>query len=447
VDGTVETDADAVVDLVFGAMDGAVAALPSGSRVAAVGFSALWHTLLGVDGSGRPVTPAYAWSDTRATGAAAELRTELDEGAVRARTGVRFHPSYPPAKLRWLRSFHGDVFGRARWWMSLPEYLWLRLTGDRVVDASMAAGSGLLDQPRLAWDQELLAACSVDPDQLSRVVAGPDGGSVPGAEVPGASRWPALRSAVWRLPVGDGVCANLGSGCHDRSRAALSVGTSAAIRVVSPGGWTHPPTGLWSYRMDRDRTLVGGAISNGGLVKDWLENLLRLPASGAELDALLEARPPGSHGLSFLPFLAGERSPHWPLGAAATLSDLRLASSALDLLQAGMEAVAYRLVLLRTRLRDAVPESTRIVASGGALRASPVWARLLADALGEPVLLTAEPETSSRGAALLALEAAGLGTVAEAEPPPSTQIDPDPERHARHAKALERHLVLEGRLA
>jgi gluconokinase len=215
---------------------------------------------------------------------------------------------------------------------------------------------------------------------------------------------------------------------------------------VLAGGYAPPPPGLFAYRLDHERTLLGGAISNGGVVRSWLRSLLQLPPEPTELDALLSARPPAAHGLSMLPFLSGERSPDWPLDAVAGLTGLRLASSALDVLQAGMEAVAYRLAILRALLGDAVPDVRCIIASGGALRESPYWSQLLADVLGEPLLLTSDTETSSRGAALLALAAAGMPQALEAATPPATTIAPDAERHAAHQAALLRHTRLEALL-
>jgi gluconokinase len=446
VDGTVEADADQIVHLVFRAMDAALAELRPGAHVRAVGFSALWHTLLGVDAGGRPATPVFAWSDTRSTSAAAALRARLDAAAVHARTGAMLHPSYPPARLCWLRERDRGLFAAVSRWMSLPEYLWLRLTGEYAADLSIAAGSGLLDQGRLEWDAELMDVCGIGAGQLGRVAAGHDEASRAGADVPGAAAWPSLREALWRMPIGDGACANIGSGCHDATRAALSVGTSAALRVLLATGYSPPPAGLWAYRLDRERTLLGGAISNGGIVRSWLRALLRLPDDDAELDALLEARPPAAHGLAVLPFLAGERSPDWPLHATAAVAGMGVATSALDLLQAGMEAVAYRLLIVRRRLREAAPEATAVVASGGALRESPLWAQLIADVLGETLLVTADAETSSRGAALLALEAAGMSDAVAAAAPPMSTLLPDWQRHRQHAQALARHRELDALL-
>jgi gluconokinase len=267
-----------------------------------------------------------------------------------------------------------------------------------------------------------------------------------GRDVAAAARWPRLREAAWRMPIGDGACALVGSGCHDSSSLALSVGTSAAVRVLVTGGYTPPPPGLFAYSLDDDRVLLGGAISNGGVVRGWLRSLLQLPADDMELDALLMARPPAAHGLRMLPFLAGERSPHWPVDAAGAVAGLRLATSALDMLQAGMEAVAYRLAILRGHVADAVPQARTLVASGGAMRDSPYWTQLLCDVLGEPLLLTIDPETSSRGAALLSLEAAGVADALTASIPQTVEITPDADRHEAYAAALLRHTRLEALL-
>jgi gluconokinase len=409
----------------------------------AVGISALWHTLLGVAASGAPVTPAYAWSDMRATAAARALRGRLDESAVHARTGAMLHPSYPVARLAWLRDAEPAAFASAAWWMSVPEYVWFRLTGDRCADISIAAGSGLLDQLTLEWDAELLDAVGIRQAQLSPVA----GADAPLITAPrgAAGQWRLLHGAVWRPPVGDGACANIGSGCTDDSAMAITIGTSAAARTMLP--WAPSaaaPPGLWLYRLDRTQAVLGGAISNGGLVRGWLRRTLRLPDDEAELDARLAARPPAAHGIDVLPFLAGERSPDWPLDASALFAGIRLGSGPLDLLQAGMEAVAYRLALLRQLVLREVPHAADVVASGAALRRSAYWSALVADVFGEPVHVAREEEASSRGAAMLALVHAGVVDGLTAVPVPArVTVEPDPRRHAVHRAAMERHLRLD----
>jgi gluconokinase len=456
-DGAVEVDADDVVDLTFSAMDGALAHLPAGGSIAAVGFSTLWHTLLGVDRSGRPVTPVIGWNDSRATEAARSLRARLDGERVHQRTGAMLHPSYPPARMAWLRTTQPELFERVERWMSLPEYLWLRLTGTHVADVSIAAGSGLLNRHTLEWDDEVCEAVGVAPPQLGTIAAG-NAAMVPGHEVPltggnpvrppAGVRWPMLRDAIWRMPVGDGACANIGSGSTDARSIALSIGTSAAMRAVVHDCTGAIPAGLWSYRLDADTALLGGAISNGGIVRSWLRSLLKLPDDDVELDTLLSARQPAAHGLDMLPFLAGERTPDWPLHATAVIAGLRAATSPLDLLQAGLESVAYRLLLVRRLIADAAPSAATIVASGGAIRQSPYWAQLLTDVFGEPIQVAADAETSSRGAALLALQAAGeIADLGSLPPVLTTTLEPDARRHRVHAAAFIRHADLAGRFS
>jgi gluconokinase len=447
-DGAAEADADALVALVYSAIDGALVAVPRNAEIVAVGFAALWHTLLGLDERGRPLTPVTAWNDTRATSAARRLRQRLDARAVHARTGAMLHPSYPSARLLWLKETQAAVFRRAQRWLSLPEYLWLRLTGEARVDVSIAAGSGLLEQRSMRWDAELLDTAGIDERQLGVVTWG-SAASVPGDAVACCERWPRLRAARWRMPVGDGACANVGSGAHDAGSVALSVGTSAALRVVVPTAqYETTPAGLWLYRLAPETALLGGAISNGGVVRSWLRATLQLPADDAALDALLEARPAAAHGVTMLPFLGGERSPDWPLDATALVAGLRLGTSPLDVLQAGMEAVAYRLALLRATMAAAAPDARRIVASGGAVRQSAYWPQLLADTFGEPLLLSSEAETTSRGAALLALLAAGTIDSLDAVPAPgSVRIEPRAGHHAAHRAALARHLEVQRRYA
>ncbi|HLY72582.1 MAG TPA: FGGY-family carbohydrate kinase, partial [Planctomycetota bacterium] len=144
----------------------------------------------------------------------------------------------------------------------------------------------------------------------------------------------------------------------------------------------------------------------------------------------------------FLPFLAGERSPGWAAHARASISGLRLDTKPVEILRAGMEAVALRFALIHALLRASFPQILEIVTSGGALVKSPAWTQILADALGRPLLPSAEPEASSRGAALITLEA--LGLIPRAEDLPAEFGPPvpfDDGRHARYQAALKRQTL------
>jgi len=192
--------------------------------------------------------------------------------------------------------------------------------------------------------------------------------------------------------------------------------------------------------------VLGGATSEGGNVYAWCQEVLRLPDHDA-VERALAGRTPDAHGLTVLPFLAGERAPGWRGDRRAAITGLSLDTTALDVVHSALEAVALRLALVYALLAPHATRDHLVVASGGAVSRSPAWTRMLADALGRPVHCSPESEATSRGAALLALESLGvLPDVAAARAPLGAVVAPDPARHARYAAALERHRRLDERV-
>ncbi|HYX50123.1 MAG TPA: FGGY family carbohydrate kinase, partial [Ktedonobacteraceae bacterium] len=153
IEGEVSVDADMLVDRVAQCIDEVLAAAGSlVSNIKAVATDTFWHSLLGIDASGRPVMPLLTWEDTRPARAAAELRTQLDENAIHKRNGVRIHASYWPAKLRWLATAQPELFKRAAQWLSFGEYLHRQFLGRSVCSLSMASGTGMLVTHTCTWD-------------------------------------------------------------------------------------------------------------------------------------------------------------------------------------------------------------------------------------------------------------------------------------------------------
>lgn len=408
----------ALVRLVLAAVDGAL----EGNRepVAAVGISWFWHGLLGTDAAGRPVTPVLTWADTRAAEAVPRLAARLDPEAYRRRTGAFLHASFWPAKLELLG------VGSAARWEGPAEALARELFGVARVGTSMAAGTGLLDSERGSWDATTIEALALDPSRLPQLSDEPLG-PLPARW---ARRWPSLRRALWYPALGDGACANLGSGCLGPGLAAVSLGTSAAMRVLAPFGPAAPP-GLFAYALDPPapgaRRLVGGATSAGGNLWAWTRAQLR------EVDArAVDRMAPDAHGLTVLPYLAGDRAPAWSLRRSGVVHGLTLATTAEDLARALLEAVALGLARVRPALVGAFPGSRLVVSGGASSRA----ARLVADALGEPVWRSPVVEASLSGAAVHALER--LGRPARALALRGQPLEPDAEAHSRYLSALKR---------
>jgi len=414
-------------------------------EIAGVGVSTFWHSLIGLDAQRQPLTPVYSWADIRSAAEAQELARRLDPDAYHARTGTLPHPSYPAAKLLWLQDAEPELYKKVERWVSFGEYLFLRLFGEATASVSMASATGLFDQKKLCWDEETLGAIDVDERRLSQIGDDP----VIGLERDDAQRWPALVRAQWFPAYGDGACANVGSGAIGPNRAGMSIGTSGAMRVLWAGEPVAPPDGLWLYRLDAKRVLLGGALSEGGNLFEWVSDRFKLPERD-ELARKVAAIAPDSHGLTWLPFLAGERSPGWHANARGTLSGLTMHTSPEAILRAGLEAIAYRFALIANLLDDHLAEEHTIIGSGNALINDHSWPQIMADALGHPLIASTEPEASLRGAALTALERLNafpnLEEVATLALHDAEQYQPDTENHAIYARAIERQRELYSRL-
>ena len=431
-----EFDPNQLVDEVIKTVDELVTSY-SGAPIEFIAISAFWHSLIGIDAAGLPTTPVLTWADTRAAPFAKALHSNFDELEIHARTGCRFHPSYWPAKLAWLKSEHNEKFHNTCCWLGFAEYLCLRLFGERAASISMASATGLFNQRDCEWDQGFVQALGISPDTLPEIQAQPNARLTEGF----AARWPALAEAQLITIVGDGAANNIGAGCSTRDHVALMVGTSGAMRVLFAGG---PPDelspALWSYRVCEKRVVVGGALSDGGGLIQWLSESLNFNAR--EIAAL----EPDAHGLTVLPFWSGERSTGWSTDARGGIFGLRQGTKPAEIVRAALESIAYRFALIARALDPIAPEAT-IVASGNALRSSPVWLQIIADVLGRPLIFGGTAESSIRGAALLALEAVGKIASLEEDSISIDQVyEPDMSRHARYQRGLARQEELYERL-
>jgi gluconokinase len=388
-DGGAEANPDQLCDMAVDCLDEVHRqARESGLQVIAVAGSAFWHGLMGVDAGGKPTIPVLHLLDTRS---ASFVEQTPD---AHGRTGCPRHSSYWPSKLLWLRAARPDAFAATARWMTFSEYLWCKLFGHPHLSLSMASGTGLWNPRRNEYDGELLEALGVRREQLSTPCDDPE-------REPKLWMWPGFQRAAWFPALGDGALSNAGTGCVQRESFALTVGTTGAMRAVVEAAPEHIPEQLWCYRLDSRRLLVGGALSNGGDVYAWCKRTLALPK---DIEARLDKATPGTHGLTFLPFFSGERTPYWRDDLRAAITGMTFATEAIDMLRAGMESVALGFREIYDLLESCIGTPTEMVASGGGLLRSPAWTQMMADALGRPVTASTELEPSARGAVVWALE-------------------------------------------
>ncbi len=433
--GAFETNPDVLLEKTWLCIDEALQkAGPLGEKIGGVCCCTFVSNVMGSDAAGKAITPLVLYGDTRAAKQADALRAKLDEEYFHQRTGTRFHSSYLPARFLWWQQEQPQEFAQVRHWISLGEYLLLKLFGDPAVSFSVASWTGMLNRVSLEWDEELLQHLPVRREQLSPLVDADHAWR--GLKGAYASRWPALANVPWFPAIGDGAAANLGSGCASPERVAISMGTSSAVRTVITVPDFPLPPGLWCYRVDRRRSLLGGAMTEGGSVYAWFHKILNL-SNIPDLEAALAKMKPAGSGLAMLPLISGERSPGWVSDARGILMGLSIANTPLELLRAGMEGVACRIALVYQLLRPALPRDPMVIASGGAIQSSPAWQQILADALNRPLRLSSVPETSTRGAVLLALEA--LGAVKDLNQLPDFSrmaAEPVAAHHARYQEVM-----------
>ncbi|MEQ7128969.1 FGGY family carbohydrate kinase [Actinopolymorpha sp. B11F2] len=386
-DGRAELDPKAYLDGLVACVDelSDAGALDGVSRVAG---ASQWHSVLALGPDREPRSAVLTWLDTRAH--AVEPRLPADADAFHERTGTWVHPLYWTTKVPFLRTLD-DLTG-ARF-VGLPDYVLGVLLGDVTTSVSVASGTGLLDLAKMRWDDEALALAGLSAAEVPEIDDTPRQ-----LAEPWRSRWPALADAEWHAVLGDGAASNLGSGCATDDAVAVTVGTSAALRVVHGPDAPSPPPTVWRYRVDASRLVSGIAFSGGGVLRAWAVRML-----GLESDAE-PSRPPGTSGLVSVPLHAGSRPPGTAPPGSGLVAGFSLDTSADEFLAATLEGVALEaaraLEVLELDLFElASGARLDVVLGGGAVHASAWFRRALAATFDRPVRLAGDPEVGARGAA------------------------------------------------
>ena len=454
-DGTSTIDADQVVDEILEALDAVLDGWTA--PIAAIGVDTFASSILAVGADGRALTPCITYADTRCRDQAARLRETLDGERLHDVTGTRIHSSYNTARLMWLRETQPDVVAKAARFMALGEYAAARLLGEGALGTAGAAWGGMLDRRSGGYVDELLETAGVSADQLGAPTDPADGPTVDAASLLGR-RFPVLAGARWVPVVGDGLCANIGIGATGDGAWGISTATSGAIRVLLSSEVLRLPGGLWAYRVDRQRTLVGSAMSDCGRVLDFARATFRLPdapaalgadaagvrgsggpLAGIDTEALFSA-PPAATTPLVVPFLSGERGTKWRDAARAIWAGVSPSTTPEDMLRGSMEGLALSFLRIADQLRSIGGAPSRIRLSGGMTGAVPAWTQILADALGTPVDHVDVSRSTMRGAALLALEGCDGADVADA--PVARRFEPVADATAHYRERLARFEAL-----
>jgi xylulokinase len=417
----------------WSATERALAALDV-DEVAGIGLSGQMHGLVALDAAGAVIRPAILWNDGRTAAECEEIERRIGLDELIARTGNRALTGFTAPKLLWLRRHEPDSYRRiAR--IALPkDYVRLRLCGEHAIDVADASGTLLLDVARRRWSDEVLDALELDRAWLPRVLESPEVSGVTPAGVPVAAG------------AGDQAAGALGVGVDRPGPLSIALGTSGVVFAALPGfaadararvhAFCHAVPGGWHA--------MGVMLSAAGSLR-WLRDTVAPGTGFGELVAEAEPWEPGAEGLTFLPYLAGERTPHADPGARASFTGIGLRHDRGALVRAVLEGVAYGLRDSLDLLRElgVAPERARV--SGGGAR-SELWLRILASALELPLERPVVEEGAAYGAALLGGVAGGVWPDVESAVAACVsvrgEVEPDPAWVPAYTEGRERFRAL-----
>ncbi len=409
-------------------------------KIAAIGLGSAWHSLLLLDVNRAPISPIYTWADVSAGPTVDPLKADQDfSREYYQKTGHMVHAMYPYWKYYHLQKTAPELVRKVRYISSQVEYVYEGLTEEAGVSKCIASASGFFNIHTLDWDRDLLAMVNLEPSQFS-----------PLREAP---HWAGLKGSIAKevgLPAGlpvtvgfsDGAMNQVGIGGDRAGIMSFSVGTSAAIRMVSPEPLIPDKPSTWCYYLYNGMRLIGASTQGACSCLDWFLNNLPEELRSYDYFEAEAAKVDIAQAPFLLPFLFGERCPGWEDRRLGGFLELRPTHRLADLYFAILEGIlfnVYHCYQLLTALAGA-PE--KIVISGGIMH-SRFWLQMAADIFGRELLTTGVTNDSTVGAAIVGLAAAGGLKKTGGFTPDLRQATPPPSKNRRvYQERFQKYLEL-----
>jgi xylulokinase len=368
---------------------------------AGIGLSGQMHGLVALDAQDRVIRPAILWNDQRTAAECAEIEQRVGFERLVELTGNRALTGFTAPKLLWLRRHEPQNYARIAHVLLPKDYVRLRLCGERAIDVADASGTLLFDVARRRWSDEVVAALEVDPAWLPPALESPDVSCTTPDGVPVAAG------------AGDQAAGAIGVGVVRPGPLSVALGTSGVV-FTALDAYAHDPQArvhAFCHAVPGAWHAMGVMLSAAGSLR-WLRDVA---APGVDFGPLVEeaaAWDPGAEGLTFLPYLAGERTPHADPDARGAFTGLSVRHDRGALVRAVLEGVAFGLrdSLDLVAALGAEPERGRV--SGGGAR-SELWLQIIASVLELPLERLTVEEGAAYGAAVLGGVAGGVFEDAE----------------------------------
>jgi gluconokinase len=371
-----------------------------------VSLSSAMHSLIILSASDELIGNMITWADNRAGKVAEKLRLSPKGEMLYEQTGAPVHAMTPLCKITWLKENKPDVFSHAARFISIKEYVWWKLFGEFEVDYSIAGASGLFDIESLDWNENALNFAGIQKQNLSRIV---NTNFTRSRLSSSATKKTGLNAdTTFVIGSSDGCMANLGSFATKPGVAALTIGTSGALRVASDHP-VHNFRGMtFNYRLDEKTFICGGPTNNGGVVLKWyaesfLKKKLATNDDYTSLLADIDQIAPCADGLIFLPYILGERAPIWNSNACGVFFGIKKSHTQAHFTRAVLEGISFALFNIAEKILDTGTKVEQINVSGGFVH-SATWLKIIASVFGKKLTLMNTSDASALGAAFLGLK-------------------------------------------
>ena len=400
-----------------------------------ISFSSAMHGLIAVNKEKKPISLLITWADTRSEKIAEQIRNSKEAESIYKATGTPIHPMTPLCKIIWLRENQPSVFKNTFKFISIKEFIWFRLFGFYEIDHSIASATGLLNIKTLKWNKASLKLCGINEDELSETK--PTNFIRKNAEPSIVNSLSLSAETSFCIGASDGCLANLGSYAIDKGTAALTIGTSGAVRIANSKPVYNFKGMTFNYILDDKRFICGGPVNNGGNVIQWLfKTFLNIEKPSEEdykkLFQTIDLIPAGSKGLIFLPYLYGERAPVWDGKSSGVFFGVRSFHTKNYFLRAALEGICYSMKQVLQIVESSTSKIEKIITGGGLIH-SKTWMNILADVTGKKLFVIETQDSSAVGAALLNMKATKvIKNYSSLKPNINQIVKPDLKNHKRH---------------
>ncbi|WP_333819543.1 gluconokinase [Ohtaekwangia sp.] len=377
---------------------------PKMYSIRSVCFLASMHSVLAIDHQGVPLGNVITWADNRGKKEANELKQSPLGKVIYNATGTPIHPMSPLIKIAWLKNNDSERFSKAFKFLSMKSYILQQLTGEYVIDYSLASATGLLNIHTMEWEPTALEFAGITSDRLPRLMSV---FSSPG-KLRKEYQTSLGLSPDTQIMIGssDGCMATLGAGTWREDKATVTIEDSGAVRVVGKEVLRDEKQRFFNYLIAKNCYVSGGPTNNGGVVFEWFAKQFgdfRIPFDTEQImEGLIREAcnvRAGSDGLIYLPYLLGERAPLWNANARGSYFGINIKHERSHFIRATIEGILYEIYSIGKILQE--HRAINSLSINGSFATIPFCAQLMADIFNKPVHTVTNFSSAARGAFLL----------------------------------------------